>query len=158
MTNIDFKLLSEMAVAPVKASDGAGGFDLTAARIEYADAGYVICYTDVAMDLRGLKALLIPRSSLSKHCWTLANNVGLLDTDFRGGIQFRFRALPHYIYEGDNSFGNVKLSNSPKPFPYQEGDRIGQLVLVSEVDAVFNEVDSLQDSDRGEGGFGSTGN
>lgn len=158
MNRVEFELLSENAYAPIKASEGAGGYDLVASRVEYQDSGYVICYTDIAMDLGGLKALLIPRSSLSKYNWTLANNVGLLDTDYRGGIQFRFRALPRYIHEGDASFGNTKISDSPSPFPYKEGDRIGQIVLLPEVSATFSHVDSLEDSNRGEGGFGSTGN
>lgn len=153
----ELKKLHEDAKLPVLSSDEAGGFDIFVNRIEYVDAGFVICHTDIAVDLVGHKALMMPRSNLTKHPWVLSNSVAVIDADFRGGIQARFRALPHYISEGNDPFGNVKLSDQPSPFPYQEGDRVAQLVIVDNPTHDFVEVNELSDTKRGDGGFGSTG-
>jgi len=83
--------------------------------------------------------LLFPRSSSYKTGLLLSNCVGVLDSDYRGSILFVFWDI-HYA--------------SP---PYEVGDRIGQLIIMKIPDIEFVEADELTDTDRGAGGYGSTG-
>ena len=84
---------------------------------------------------------MFPRSSISKTKQILSNHVGVIDSGYRGEILFRFKKLAW-----DN--GEV----------YQEGDKVGQLVIIPIPAIELVEVDELSLTERGEGGFGSTGN
>lgn len=109
--------------------------------IEY-DTGLVVCPP------QGYYFRLYPRSSISKKHLILANSVGIIDEDYRGPIVMRFKILrqkaqkEYYYWQ-----------------QYYSGDRIGQLVLCKRHDFEFNEVDlhDLKSTQRGSGGFGSTG-
>ena len=85
-------------------------------------------------------ALVFARSGLaSRHGMGLTNGVGVIDSDYRGEIQ-------------------VLIHNSgPQPVIINPGDRIAQMVFLPVFQALFEEVSELQDTERGTGGFGSTG-
>ena len=85
-------------------------------------------------------ALVFARSGLGiKHGIALSNGVGVIDSDYRGEIR-------------------VGLTNlSDTPYTVQPGDRIAQLVILPFLAAEFSDADALDETDRGAGGFGSTG-
>lgn len=136
--DIKFKLLSKNAKKPFQATTGSAGYDLFAAKIE--DRGdAVVYYTDIATEIpEGFAGLLLPRSSIVKTGMHLGNSVGLLDRDFRGNISFVF-----YKREGCQ--------------PYNIGDRIGQLLIMPVPEVRYIEADELTETERGAGGYGSTG-
>lgn len=140
---IKFKKLSDDAVVPRAATDGSAGVDLVATRI-IANGEHGTWYeTDLAVEIpSGYVGLVFPRSSISKLPLSLANSVGVIDSDYRGSIQVRFRA---------------HTTESPAPIFYQPGDRVAQLVIVPCVSIQPEETDELSHTERGAGGFGSTG-
>ena len=135
--NIKFKRLTVTAVEPRKATVGAAGFDLTATWLEDTATCYKY-HTGIALELPpGWTALVFPRSSVVKKGAWMGNSVGVIDSDYRGEITVCFY-----------NFGHA---------PYKAGERIAQLVIVPYLAATFEEADVLSDTERGEGGFGSTG-
>lgn len=105
--------------------------------IEY-DTGVII------QPAEGFLTLLFPRSSVSKYQLSLCNSVGVIDAGYRDSIKLRFRWLG--------------IGTSPsKDFIYKKGDKIGQLVFMPFVGLVAHQTDALDESERGTGGFGSTG-
>lgn len=100
--------------------------------------------------------LIFPRSSVSKYNLDLANAVGLIDNDYRNSIKFRFKYCwqPMDLLATVN--GEVLGSVNDKKI-YQKGDKIGQLKFTKVIPACFVLVDELGETDRGMGGFGSTG-
>jgi dUTP pyrophosphatase len=97
----------------------------------------------------GHVGFLYPRSSIFKTSMRLTNAVGVIDSDYRGEIRFNFDNTHEW-------FGNF-YKWAPRHIAYYEGDRIGQLVIMPIPKVEFEEVDELSSTDRGEGGFGSTG-
>ena len=138
------KRLTETAQLPTRASDGAAGLDL------YADVpGSIAIYpgetkkihTGIAVELRPYHVGLVdPRSGLStKQGLRLANSVGVIDSDYRGEII-------------------VALHNDSQMVQYIEnGERIAQLVVMQYEHEDAQEVEELSGTQRGSGGFGSTG-
>ena len=92
--------------------------------------------------------MLQPRSSICKTWLIQQNSPGMGDSDYRGSYKFKFKALP---------ISNSVMQLHYHPFPYQVGDRIGQIYLEKIIPISFIEVTELSDTIRGEGGFGSTG-
>lgn len=136
---IKYKKLSKDAVAPNRAHLTDAGFDLTCTRIVYG-GDYISYGTGLAFEIpEGHVGLLFPRSSIFKKDLVLSNSVGVIDSGYRGEVMFKFRC-----FEGGRA--------------YEVGDRIGQLIVVPYPAVEYEEVDELSDSDRGEGGYGSTGN
>jgi dUTP pyrophosphatase len=138
------KLLNDKAILPTYGSIDAAGADLYA----NIDSNETILphetkliKTGVAMAIpKGLMGLLFARSGLaSKRGLAPANKVGVVDSDYRGEILV---ALHNHT--------NVEQSIEP-------GERIAQMVFVPYVKGVFDVVDNLEETVRGEGGFGSTG-
>lgn len=145
---VKIKKLSENAVIPKKASELAGGWDVVVTEIIQESEDFVICKLGFSLQPpKNYKVTLVPRSSLTKTNWIMQNSPGLGDPDYTGEYQYRFRSLPI-------GFSHYKL-NYPK-FPYNIGDRIGQLYLEEIIQIEFEEVKELSESERGEGGFGST--
>jgi dUTP pyrophosphatase len=134
---IKIKKLVPEAVMPEYATPGAAGMDLTAVTIEEADD--VVTYgTGLAMEIpEGHVGLIFPRSSNYKYDCVLANSVGVIDSDYRGEIKFKFFKI------GENV--------------YKVGDRVGQIVIVPYPTIEFDEVENLSETSRGSGGFGHTG-
>ncbi len=147
MHMIDVKLLDERlrAQAPAYATPGAAGLDLRACldapltlqpgATELVPSGMAIHLADA-----GLAAMILPRSGLGhKHGIVLGNLVGLIDSDYQGQI-----------------FVSV-WNRGQTAFTIEPMERIAQLIVVPVVRVGFNVVDEFVASDRGEGGFGSTG-
>jgi dUTP pyrophosphatase len=138
-----FTRLHEAAKAPLRAHPGDAGCDLfsaESARLEPGERASV--GTGIAVEIPdGSAGLVLPRSGLAaKHGISVVNAPGLIDAGYRGELR-------------------VLLLNTDKtePFEIEPGDRIAQLVIVEIADAEPVEADSLAESARGEGGFGSTG-
>lgn len=138
-----FTRLSEAAKAPQRAHSGDAGCDLFAAeavRLEPGERASV--GTGIAVEVPdGSAGLVLPRSGLAaKHGIALVNAPGLIDAGYRGEVR-------------------VLLLNTDRTevFEIEVGDRIAQLVIVAVADAEPVEADSLAESARGAGGFGSTG-
>lgn len=130
---------------PEYATSGSAGVDLRAcvdAPLNVAPGQTVLVPTGMAIHIGdpGLAAVILPRSGLGhKHGIVLGNLVGLIDSDYQGQLM-------------------VSVWNrSSAPFTIQPLDRIAQLVVVPVLQVGFNVVDEFASSDRGEGGFGSTG-
>lgn len=87
----------------------------------------------------GYAALIIPRSSLGKRGITIPNSPGLIDSDYRGPVSV------------------ILKNNGGNPFHLRDGDRVAQMVIVPVPKVVWHLVEELDDTERGEGGFGSTG-
>jgi dUTP pyrophosphatase len=136
---INIKSLHPDATTPEYAKAGDAGMDLRAVDFQMDKHGNYVYYTGLAFELpEGYVGLLFPRSSVSKTGLSLRNSVGVLDSGYRGEVIFKF------------------AGNSGKP-AYEIGDRIGQIIILPYPQVQFNMVNELSDSDRGAGGFGSTG-
>ncbi len=133
------------AEAPTYATNGSAGLDLRAAidaplRLAPGDVNLVSTGLSMFIADPGYAALILPRSGLGhRHGIVLGNLVGLIDSDYQGPLM-------------------VSLWNrGSEPFEIQPMDRIAQLVIVPVQQAQFEWVESFEKTDRGEGGFGSTG-
>lgn len=137
---VNIKRLSENAVIPTYGKLGDAGMDLTCISEKWEEDNSMVTYdTGIAMEIpEGYVGLVFPRSSISKTSLILSNSVGVIDSGYRGSIMFKFR----YPEEG---------------MIYEVGERVGQIIIVPYPQITFNEVQELSSTDRGEGGFGSTG-
>lgn len=149
---IKFKKLHENAALPAYAKVGDAGLDLTATSVEVVikpeEGFYYVEYgTGLAVEVpEGYVGLLFPRSSISKTGLIMANSVGVVDSGYRGEIKLRFKV--------DNGvFGEL----GDKTATYKTGQKIGQLMILPYPTALPVLVDNLNETDRGSGGFGSTG-
>lgn len=129
--------LAEGATLPSKAHSEDAGFDLTATSMKYHN-NFVEYGTGVFLEIPdGHMGLIFPRSSISKYQLSMCNSVGVIDSNYRGELMIRFTSL-----------GSLH---------YKTGDRIGQLVIIPIPAVELEQVDSLDDTERSEGGFGSSG-
>lgn len=138
---VRIKRLSEEVVIPKYAKQGDAGMDLVATTIS-VDEYKNICYgTGLAFEIpEGYVGLLFPRSSNFKKNLLLSNSVGVLDSGYRGEVVFKYKLMAH-----------------PHPHVHEVGDRIGQIVIIPYPQVEFEEVEELSETERGYGGFGSTG-
>lgn len=138
---VEFKKLVENAVIPTKAHPTDAGFDLVATSVSEDLKLNIITYgTGIAIEIpEGYVGYIFPRSSVYKHQMCLANCVGVIDSGFRNEILLKFRIV------------------QPNISRYSVGDKVAQLIIQPYPEIQFEEVDELSDSDRGLGGFGSTG-
>lgn len=141
--NVRVKKLHPDAVVPHYASIGAAAFDLTAVSWRYDEEYEFIEYAiGLAFEIpHGYVGLVFPRSSISKTGLSLANSVGVIDSDYRGDILCRFKM---------QQLGEIKAV-------YEVGDRVAQMMIVPVPVTTLVEVDSLEETQRGTGAFGSTG-
>ena len=142
---VRFKRLSDKAVLPSYAKPGDAGLDITAVYHQInADHNYIEYFTGLAVEIpEGYVGLLFPRSSVSKTDLALANCVGVVDSGYRGELTFRYK------FAKEAYFASLKR--------YQDGDRIGQLVIMPYPTIEPIESAELSDTERGSGGYGSTG-
>jgi dUTP pyrophosphatase len=144
MTQLRFKRLRPAAVLPRYMTAGAAGLDLASAAeapVTLAPLGRAGIPTGWALEIpAGYEAQVRPRSGLaSKHGVTVVNAPGTIDSDYRGEVV-------------------VLLVNlGPEPYSIAPGDRVAQLVIAPVTQAAIVEVTELTDTDRGAGGFGSSG-
>jgi dUTP pyrophosphatase len=142
MIEIKFKKLTDTAKQPIQATEGACGYDVYANRITTnADKTQCSIYFGFAVEIpEGYALELIPRSSICKTGLRLANCIGLIDNDYRGEVYA--------------TFDIIDIANENN---YQIGDRVGQFILIEKIQSKFTEVTKLNETTRGEGGFGSSG-
>jgi dUTP pyrophosphatase len=141
--SLRFTRLAEHAVPPAQAHPGDAGYDLFAAEAAVLEPGRRASVgTGIAVAIpEGCAGLVLPRSGLAaKHGVTLANAPGLIDSGYRGEVRV------------------LLLNTDPDlPFDVAVGDRIAQLLVVRFESPPVEEADSLDETPRGSGGFGSTG-
>ena len=149
MKAVQLKILDPRAVAPAYATTGAAGLDLRAlldAPLTLEPGQTALVRTGLAIHIGNphFAAVILPRSGLGhKHGIVLGNGTGLIDSDYQGELMV--------------SCWNRNPPGTP-PFIIQPGERIAQLVFVPVVQAAFEVVTEFHAaSDRGSGGFGSTG-
>jgi dUTP pyrophosphatase len=138
-----YRRLTPEARAPARAHDGDAGFDLHSVEHATIEPGHRASVgTGVAVAIPpGHAGLVLPRSGLAaRHGIALVNAPGLIDAGYRGEV----RAL---LWNGDPA----------QTFVVSPGDRIAQLVLVGVEAPELEEASELEETVRGEGGFGSTG-
>jgi dUTP pyrophosphatase len=139
---IKIKKLKDNAVVPVYAKTGDAGLDLVATEIINKDTFQITYGTGLAMEIpAGYVGLVFPRSSIRKYDLSLTNCVGVIDSGYRGEIQATFRR-----HKGVASTD------------YEVGDKIAQIIIVPYPSIEFIETDELSETERGTGGFGSSGN
>lgn len=140
---IKFNKLEDGAVLPTRAHDGDAGLDLYALeKFRLGPEERIPVRTGISVEIpEGHAGLVLPRSGLARHDGiSLVNSPGLIDSGYRGEILV------------------LMLNNDPADtFLAEAGDRIAQLVIVPVVIADPVEAGSLAESDRAEGGFGSSG-
>lgn len=147
MKTIDIKIMDERmrALLPAYATPGSAGLDLRAcidAPLTIEAGATVLVPTGLAIHVAdpGYCAMILPRSGMGhKNGIVLGNLVGLIDSDYQGQLMIS------------------TWNRGQSSFVLQPLDRLAQLVIVPVVQVAFNIVDAFDASDRGTGGFGSTG-
>lgn len=153
---VKIKKLYEDSILPTKAHATDAGYDMYAHSKSYDDDGNVVYGSGVAMEIpKGYVGLVFPRSSNAKKDLLLSNSVGVIDSGFRGEVSFKFKASIHASFNGMLEEEVCAFVN--KPTTYNVGDRIGQIIIMPYPDIEFVEADELSDSERGIGGYGSSG-
>ncbi len=127
---------------PSYATSGAAGMDVVSAEDVTLDPGarHPVA-TGLALAIpHGYEIQVRPRSGLAlKHGITVPNTPGTIDSDYRGELKV------------------IMINHGNEPFAISRGDRVAQLVLAPVVQAAWSEVEELDATERGAGGFGSTG-
>ena len=152
MTECLVKKLREDAILPTQATVGSAGFDIRAClfdeetgekitKIRVPAGGKVKIHTGLAFQLPDNHVMLIfPRSSMGvKKGLMLSNTTGVLDSDYRGECLLFVK------------------NTSDEPIEIEDGERIAQLVVLQYPTMTYRQVDELDDTERADGGFGSTG-
>ena len=159
---VKIKKLVPEAVIPTYAKSGDTGMDIICTSVEYdAKMDCYIYHTGLAFEVpSGYGLFMFARSSNRKKDVYLPNGVGILDSGYRGEMLFCYKdrnsAYTKTAVKGIMDEVTISL-NALEYAPYKVGDKIGQIVIMPYPQINFVEADTLSDSERGEGGFGSTG-
>jgi dUTP pyrophosphatase len=140
---VKIKKLNPKAVIPSYATSGDAGMDLIATSIISETDTQITYGLGIALEIpKGFVGLVFPRSSIRKTRLQLSNSVGVIDSGYRGELQATF-----------NKINNNSVSEND----YKVGDRVCQIMIIPHPPIEFEEANELSDTERGEGGFGSTG-
>ncbi|ABB24277.1 MAG: deoxyuridine 5'-triphosphate nucleotidohydrolase [Pelodictyon luteolum] len=144
MLKVKIVRLNKQAFLPVYATRHAAGMDVSAcleAPVVVAPGSAELIATGLAIELpEGYEAQLRPRSGLAlRNLISLPNSPATIDADYRGEVKV------------------ILVNHGRDPFKVSHGDRIAQMVVARVEQVSFVEVDTLGDTERGEGGFGHTG-
>lgn len=139
---VKMKKLNEAAVLPVKARPGDAAFDFTAVSEEFDLANRTLTYKlGWAIEIpEGHVGLFFPRSSVANKDIVLSNSVGVIDSGYRGELMAKFK--------------NVVPAAARK---YSVGERVVQLIIMPIPQVELQVTETLSDTERGDGGFGSSG-
>lgn len=138
---VPIKKLHPNAVMPTYSKEGDAGMDLTSVSVEHTE-DYISYKTGLSFEIpSGYVGLIFPRSSNSKKDLLLTNSVGVIDSGYRGEVELRFKPV----------------LNGTRLLIYDVGDRVGQIMIIPYPTIEFVETENLSNSERGDGGFGSTG-
>ena len=142
---VNIKKLHPDAVIPTYAKEGDAGMDLVATSIISETHTQITYGLGVALEIpNGFVGLVFPRSSIRKTRLQLSNSVGVIDSGYRGELQATFNKITTTLENQKND--------------YKVGDRVAQIMIIPHPSIDFQEVEYLSNTQRGEGGFGSTGN
>lgn len=141
---LKIKRLSEDAILPIRANKNDAGMDLTCTRItqEINECGQLILvyHSDLAFEIpEGHVGYLFPRSSISKKSLMMTNSVGVIDSGYRGEVMCKMRSTTDVV-----------------PSIFKPGERFAQLIIMPIPEFTITESSELSESERGEGGFGSS--
>ena len=137
---VKIKRLDKSAVIPKYAKDGDAGLDLTATAYKVNEKSQYVYTSDLALEIPdGYVGLLFPRSSICKKDLEMTNSVGVIDSNYRGPIKSVFNPT------------------CEDPEIYELGERFAQLIIIPYPKIEFEEVEELSETNRGTGGYGSTG-
>jgi dUTP pyrophosphatase len=151
---VKIKKLKPNAVIPSYAKIGDAGMDLVATEILKDTPEQITYGVGIALEIpEGFVGLVFPRSSIRKTGLQLSNSVGVIDSGYRGELQATFNK----VFGGDRFYDETKLTEITSNDFYKVGDRIAQIMIIPHPEIEFEEADELSDTERGEGGFGSTG-
>ena len=142
MINLKVKKLNKLAQIPEYQTQEAAGFDLHSVEdIIIKPNERKLIGSGLAFDIpKGYEIQIRPRSGLAyKHGITVLNSPGTIDSDYRGEIKV------------------LLINHSNEDFEIKVGERIAQAVIQEVIQATFQEIEELSQTDRGAGGFGSTG-
>ncbi len=165
---VKIKLLSADAVIPSRAHDTDSGYDITMTDIEKIEGDVMFFKTGIKLEIpEGYYFEVFPRSSISGLPVSLANSVGVIDQSYRGELKIPLRlhhtSMGQDISKDHYPSGLVRIFNSKPPSIVEVAKLIlknkpviAQLILKKRIDCEFEEVDQLGESERGEGGFGSS--
>ena len=141
---VKIKKIHPDAIIPSYAKNGDAGMDLVATSVIGETLGSITYGLGIALEIpEGFVGLVFPRSSIRKTNLQLSNSVGVIDSGYRGELQATFNKV--------QGIDNVEREN------YKVGDRVCQIIIIPYPPIEFNEVNELSNTERGEGGFGSTG-
>jgi dUTP pyrophosphatase len=148
-TTLKIKKLHENAVIPSYAKPGDAGLDLTVTDLEIDGVEHCVVYKfGLAVEIpTGYVGLLYPRSSNAKTDLLLTNSVGVIDSGYRGELMAKFKIVKAHFQSSEENF----------PIMYRRGDRAVQLVLMKIPSVVIEEASELSETERGAGGYGSSG-
>lgn len=145
MVTLDIELVSSNVKLPTRAHQTDAGIDLTAYGFIEKNSNVFLFSTGIKVSApKNFYVEIVPRSSIIKTDFIMANSVGIIDPDYRGEIFVPYR----YIGNGDALESARELV----------GNRIAQLIVREIIPTSINLVDTLNETVRGAGGFGSTGN
>ncbi len=137
---VRFKKLNKAAKVPTYSKNGDGCMDLSAVSIKHGNK-WTEYGTGLSFEIPvGYVGLVFPRSSISNTDMTLANSVGVIDAGYRGEVTARFKHKPEFRSD-----------------IYEVGDRICQIMIIPRPHIELIESSELSDTERGEGGYGSSG-
>jgi dUTP pyrophosphatase len=152
---VRIKKLNPLAIIPSYAKDGDAGMDLVATSIIKDTPEQITYGMGIALEIpKGFVGLIFPRSSIRKTGLDLSNSVGVIDSGDRGELQATFNK----VFGGDRFYDETKLTEITSNDFYKLGDRIAQIMIIPHPPIEFVESEELSNTERGEGGFGSTGN
>lgn len=132
------------AKLPTKGSLGAACYDAYVSSITFDNNENVVLGLGFATEIpAGYKGIIVPRSGFTKVAWVMNNNIGVVDSDYRGEWMMKIKPINGRIEEN--------------PLPFAVGERCCQIYFEKVLETEFVQVDELSETDRGAGGFGSTG-
>ena len=142
---VKIKKLHKDAKIPRYAKPGDAGMDLTVTSVDIKRNKAIVKF-GLAMEIpTGYVGLIFPRSSIHKTDFRLTNSVGVIDSGYRGEISAVF------------DIHGTRLDGETDVWDYKVGDRAAQIIIMPYPEIEFEEVEELSESERGEGGYGSTG-
>lgn len=149
---VKIKKLHPDAVIPTYAHETDCGMDLTVVSIGVEERDVKVYGFGISVEIpEGYAGFIFPRSSISKKGLILTNCVGVIDSGYRGEIKAKFAGR---VFK---SYGGVVRPDLYPDNIYAVGDRAAQMVILPYPKVEFVEVDELSDTERGTGGYGSTG-
>jgi dUTP pyrophosphatase len=144
MIQVKFKKVSDDVKMPIKGSKYAACFDVYAHDITSNANNKIVVGLGFKTEIPvGYKGIIVPRSNLTKFDWVLNNSFGVIDADYRGEWKAVFTSLKGTVMDNQ--------------FPYGVGERVAQIYFEPVIPVDLTQVHELEESERGEGGFGSTG-